>query len=118
MQISIIDDDASVREATKGLLRSLGYHAATFPSAEAFLESEEILETSCVISDVKMPGMGGIALHSRLVEEGCKVPFIFMTAFPDEVLKRRVLDAGAHGYLVKPYQEASLIACIEIALHS
>jgi FixJ family two-component response regulator len=117
-RISIIDDDDAVREATKGLLRSLGYLAVAFASAEAFLNSEEVAETSCVISDIKMPGMGGVALQTRLLQEGYKLPFIFMTAFPDETTKERVLAAGACGYLLKPYQEQSLIHCIQTALHS
>jgi FixJ family two-component response regulator len=117
-RISIIDDDDAVREATKGLLPSLGYMAAAFASAEAFVNSEEIAKTSCVISDIRMPGMGGVALHARLSEEGYKLPFIFITAFPDETTKKRVLAAGARGYLLKPYQEGNLIRCIETALHS
>ena len=82
--ISIVDDDESVREATNGLVRSLGYNAASFGSAEEFLNSAQRHETSCIIADVQMPGTSGIELQSRLIEEGDRTPMIFITAFPEE----------------------------------
>ena len=78
--ISIVDDDESVREATKGLVRSLGYGAATFASAEEFLQSNEINDTECVISDVQMPGLSGVELQSQLIAQGNRTPIIFVTA--------------------------------------
>lgn len=113
--ISIIDDDYSVREATKGLLRSLGYTAETFDSAESFLSSNELSETSCIITDVRMPGMGGVGLQKFLIGKGYTLPIIFITAFPDDRTRKQVLDAGASGYLVKPCDQNRLVTCIEQA---
>jgi FixJ family two-component response regulator len=114
--ISIVDDDPSVREATKELLRSLGYSAATFASADEFLGSEQLKNTACVISDIQMPGLNGAELQRRLLADGHKMPIIFITAFPDERTRKRVLGAGAVCYLSKPYSEESLIACLGAAL--
>ena len=116
--ISIVDDDESVREATKGLVRSLGYNAASFGSVEEFLNSAQRHDTSCIIADVQMPGTGGIELQSRLIEEGDRTPMIFITAFPEERVRAMALEAGAVGYLTKPFDEAHLIACLERALDS
>jgi len=80
--ISIVDDDESVREATKSLVRSLGYIALTFSSAEEFLASECVRDTACVITDLHMPGLSGLDMQSRLIVEGYKVPIVFITAYP------------------------------------
>ena len=114
--ISIVDDDESVREATKGLVRSLGYVAETFGSAEEFLSSEHRRETSCIIADVQMPGLSGVELQSRLIAEGHRLPIIFMTAFPEDRARTRVLEAGAFGYLSKPFKEEHLILCLDRAI--
>jgi len=114
--ISIVDDDESVREATKGLVRSLGYGAATFASAEEFLGSDRLRETSCLITDVQMPGMSGADLQTHLMAKGDTTPFIFMTAFANERTRTRVLQAGAFGYLQKPFDNDTLIECLETAL--
>ena len=114
--ISIVDDDESVREATKGLVRSLGYHAATFASAEEFLSSGRVGDTSCLITDVQMPGLSGVELQRQLIDQGLPMPTIFVTAFPDDRTRSRVLRAGAIGYLSKPYSEESLIQCLDTAL--
>ena len=114
--ISIVDDDGSVREATKGLVRSLGYMAATFGSAEEFLQSERVHDTSCLIADVQMPGLSGVDLQNRLIADGNRTPIIFMTAFPSEKIRARVLNAGAFGFLAKPFDEKNLIACLDRAL--
>jgi FixJ family two-component response regulator len=116
--IAIIDDDEAVRESTRQLLRSLGYTTAAFSSAEEFLQSGDVVGTSCVISDVQMPGMGGIGLQARLKDQETHIPVIFITAFPEERVKEQVLAAGACGFLVKPYQENCLVHCIETALKS
>jgi FixJ family two-component response regulator len=116
MTIAVIDDDEAVREATKALLRSLGYATSTFSSAEAFLVSQERQQVSCIISDIRMPGMSGIALQQHLVSEGYKIPFILITAFPEEGMERQALSAGALGFLRKPYDEQNLIDCIETAM--
>ena len=118
VMISIVDDDASVREATKELVRSLGYSAAAFASAEDFLKSGQLSETACLISDVQMPGLSGIDLQRRLIADGHRMPIIFITAFPDERARARALGAGAIGFLTKPYREESLIECLGQALKS
>ena len=116
--ISIVDDDESVREATNALVRSLGYAAATFSSAEEFLSSDRVRATSCVIADVQMPGLSGIDLQHRLLGEGVQVPIIFVTAFPDERTRQRALDAGAIDFLSKPWSDEQLISCLDMALGS
>jgi|SRR5258708_5859053 FixJ family two-component response regulator len=114
--ISIIDDDQSMRESTKGLVQSLGYQATSFSCAEDFLESEHVDDTSCLITDVKMPGLSGIDLQRSLVARGVRVPTIFITAFPEENTRRQAMTAGAVGYLGKPFSEESLIKCLDAAL--
>jgi FixJ family two-component response regulator len=114
--ISIIDDDQSMRESTKGLVQSLGYQATSFSCAEDFLQSEHVNDTSCLITDVKMPGLNGIDLQRSLVARGVRVPTIFITAFPEENTRRQAMTAGAVGYLGKPFSEESLIKCLDTAL--
>ena len=107
--ISIVDDDESVREATKGLVRSLGYDAATFATAEDFLKSNRVHDTSCLITDVQMPGLSGVELQSRLIARGHRTPVIFITAYPEAQTRERAIRAGAIGYLSKPFKEQCLI---------
>ena len=114
--ISIIDDDASVRVATNRLVRSLGYVAHTFASADGFLQSPHVNDTACVIADVQMPGMSGIELQSHLIAQGRSVPMIFITAFPEESIRSRALKAGAVCFLSKPFDGTILIEGIDIAL--
>jgi len=114
--ISIIDDDASVRAATKNLLRSHGYTVHTFASAEEFLRSAHINDTSCVIADVQMPAMSGVELLMLMRAQGSRVPFIFITAFPEESVRARVLKAGAFAFLAKPFAGPTLINCLATAL--
>jgi len=114
--ISIIDDDESVRAATNRLVRSLGFIALTFASADEFLRSPRLHDTSCVIADVQMPGMSGIELQSILIATGKNMPIIFITAFPDEGIRARALKAGAIGFLRKPFEGSTLIQCIDDAL--
>jgi len=114
--ISIIDDDASVQAATDNLLRSLGHTVYTFVSAEEFLRSAHLNDTSCVIADVQMPGMSGVDLQARLLTQGCRVRFIFITAFPEETIRARALKAGAICFLTKPFDRLTLIRCLDTAL--
>jgi FixJ family two-component response regulator len=114
--ITIIDDDASVRIATSRLVRSLGYVTHPFASADEFLRSSQVNATSCVIADVHMPGMDGVELQSRLRAQGSRLPFIFITAFPDESVRARALDGGAVCFLAKPFDAATLIKCLDVAL--
>lgn len=114
--ISIVDDDEAVREATKGLVRSLGYTAATFGSAEEFLASERKFDTSCVIADVQMPGLSGVEMQKQLIAEGHRLPMIFVTAFPEDRIRTSAMAAGAVGFLSKPCSEEHLIGCLDSAL--
>lgn len=106
--ISIVDDDPDVRAATANLVRSLGFAAENFASAEDFLESDRVDDTACLIADVRLPGLSGIGLQVRLRAEGRKVPVILMTAFPEEHVKSLALAAGAVALLSKPYDAQSL----------
>jgi FixJ family two-component response regulator len=101
--ISIVDDDDTVRAATESLVRSLGFKTRTFASAEAFLQSTSPRETRCLILDVQMPNMSGIELQTRLSELGFEIPIIFITAYPDEAVRRRAMEAGAVAFLLKPF---------------
>jgi len=114
--ISVIDDDASVRAATNNLLRSHGYTVHTFASAEEFLQSAHVNGTSCVIADVQMPVLSGLDLLTLMHAQGYRVPFIFITAFPDESVRDRALKAGAIGFLAKPFAAPTLIKCLDTAL--
>jgi FixJ family two-component response regulator len=114
--ISIVDDDESVREATKSLVRSLGYNVETFGSAEEFLESTQVGDTACLITDVQMPGLSGVELQDRLISDGHDMPTIFVSAFPDTRLERKVLQSGAIAYLRKPVKEDRLVEHIDTAL--
>src|SRR5262245_2019241 len=115
--ISIVDDDASVREATQVLVRSLGYSATTFASADDFLHSERVHDTSCLIVDVQMPGLSGVELQSLLLARGHRTPIIFITAFPEERIRASALKAGAVAFLIKPFDEERLINYLDKALH-
>ena len=114
--ISIVDDDASVRVATDNLLRSLGYTVHTFASAEEFLRSIHFNDTSCVIADVQMPAMSGVELQALVLAQGHRVPFIFITAFPEETIRERAVKAGAICFLTKPFDRLTLIKCLDTAL--
>ena len=114
--IVIVDDDEGVREATKTLVRSLGYNASTFGSANEFLKSEKVHDTSCLITDLQMPGLSGIDLQDRLIASGYRIPIIFITAYPDENVRLRVMKAGAIDFLSKPYNHDHLLGCLEKAL--
>ncbi|QIG97758.1 response regulator transcription factor [Bradyrhizobium sp. 6(2017)] len=114
--ISVVDDDASVRAATENLLKSRGYIVQTFASAEDFLRSPRLNETACVISDLQMPVMSGLDLLAEMRARGHGVPFIFITAFPNDRVRASALDAGAIGFLAKPFAGHTLIECLDAAL--
>jgi len=118
VMIAVVDDDESMREALAGLMKSLGYRAVAFPSAEDFLHSVGRDSTACLITDVQMPGMTGPELHDRLITSGQPVPTILITAYPEEQTRLRVLQAGAVCYLTKPFKEHELIACLDAALQN
>lgn len=114
--ICIVDDDESVRSATASLVRSLGYDAASFASAEQLLAWARLGEADCLVTDVQMPGMGGLELQSRLADLGRGLPVIFITAFPEERIRCRAEAAGACGFLSKPFDGSELIRCLDGAL--
>jgi FixJ family two-component response regulator len=115
--ISIVDDDESIREAIRGLMKSLGYSAETFASAEEFLGSGHVRNTACLIADVQMPGMTGLDLHRQLAASGRTVPTILITAYPDDSMRRRALADGVVCYLSKPFDESDLLAGIRASLN-
>ena len=114
--IAIVDDDQSFRHATISFIRSLGYSTAAFPSADAFINSEVVENTDCLITDVQMPGMSGIELQNYLIAQGHRVPIIFVTAFPEMEARDNALRAGAVGFLGKPFGDENLISCLNKAL--
>ena len=112
--ISIVDDDASFRRATERLVRSLGHAVAAFASAEEFLKSGCLRDTTCLISDVQMPGMSGLELQNRLLALGVRLPVIFITAYPEKLLTG---ERPEPTYLItKPFREATVRAAISQAL--
>ena len=115
-KIAIVDDDGAVREAMKLLMRSLGYHASTFGSADEFLNSGQVDDTSFLITDVQMPGLSGIELQDRLAARGHRIPIIFITAYSDENVRIRAMKAGALAFLIKPIDPHQLVDHLEKAL--
>jgi FixJ family two-component response regulator len=116
--IAVVDDDASIRTAVDSLLRSRGYLVSTFQSAEALLECPELARLSCVITDVRMPAIGGIQLQTILRGRGRTVPFIFVTAFPEPRVRTEAINGGAVCFLEKPFDAPTLLRCVERALRS
>lgn len=114
--ISIVDDDELIREAVKGLMKSLGYRVEVAASADEFLRSPLVRRTSCLIADVQMPGMTGLDLHRHLSASGKVIPTVLITAYPDDGVRERALAAGVIGYLSKPFDDNDLLACIRAAL--
>jgi len=114
--ISIVDDEQPVRDATKSLVRSLGYNASMFGSAEEFLNSEQVDDTSCLITDVQMPGLSGVDLQDRLIAGGHRISIIFITAYSDENVRMRAMKAGALAFLTKPINQHHLVDHLEKAL--
>src|SRR4249920_1031296 len=114
--IAIVDDDEAVRKAMKTLVRSLGYNASTFGSAEEFLNSEQVDGTAFLITDLHMPGLSGLDLQDRLIAKGHRIPIIFITGFPDYTARARAMRAGALAFLTKPINQHDLIDHLETAL--
>jgi FixJ family two-component response regulator len=114
--ISIVDDDEFVRIATMKLVRLHGFVVYAFASGEEFLQSPHAADTSCLITDVKMPGMSGVDLQHELIAQGRHVPVIFITAFPEKSSQARALAAGAAGFLTKPFDGQTLIDRLRAAL--
>jgi FixJ family two-component response regulator len=115
--VSIVDDDEAVRRTTALLIESFGFPAAAFESAENFLSSGHLKDTSCLIVDVHMPGINGLQLQSQLATTGCRIPIIFITGHDDKESRRRAMQAGAVAFLGKPFTDEQLLQCIRSALH-
>jgi FixJ family two-component response regulator len=114
--ISIVDDDALARDGIRELVESLGYKAVTFSSAGYFLQSSVIAETTCLITDLQMPGINGLELQEALQSRGYSTPVILITAYPNEKHRTCALDNGVIGFLSKPFNEETLIKCLTAAI--
>src|SRR5215469_769895 len=114
--ISVVDDDESIRKSTTLLIESFGYEAAAFESAEALLASGQLHEISCLIIDVRMPGINGLQLQSQLAAAGYEVPIIFITAYEDRESRLRAMRAGAIAFIAKPFTDDLLLQSIRSAL--
>ena|SRR5687768_13725042 len=114
--VAVVDDDQSVRESLPDLIRELGFSARVFSSAEAFLASDAVGETRCLILDIAMPGMSGPDLRRELALRGREIPTVFITAQADETVRARMLAQGAVECLFKPFSEMALLDAINAAL--
>ncbi len=117
-RISIVDDDASIREALKSLMRSVRFDVEAFASAEEFLASERVNDTACLILDVNLPGMSGFELQRHLHAEHRGIPIIFITAHADEASRQRALKSGAVEFLSKPVRRDPLFKAIQSAIEN
>ena len=116
--IAIVDDDAAVRVALEGLLRSAGLTARAFDSAEKFIESGQQFQTGCLITDIRMPGMSGLELQAKLNGEHCRIPIVFITAHGDTQMRMQALRAGAVEFLAKPFNDEVLLETVRAALEN
>ena len=114
--ISIVDDDSLARDGICELVDSLGYKGVTYDSANRFLQSGQIAETTCVITDLQMPGLNGLELQEALRSQGYRTPVIVITAYPNEKNQARAFANGAVGFLSKPFNEQRLIECLNAAI--
>ena len=114
--IAVVDDDAAVRRTTARLIEAFGFRAAAFESADSFLRSDQVSETSCLVADVEMPGMNGLELQSHLAAAGHSIPIIFITAYDRKESRQRAMQAGAIAFLTKPFREELLLQTIRAAL--
>jgi FixJ family two-component response regulator len=114
--VSVVDDDESVRESLPDLLRELGFAARAFASAEEFLRSDCISQTSCLVLDVAMPGMSGPDLQRELKLRQKEIPIIFITAHGDDTVRPHLLEQGAVECLFKPFSDTALHQALKVAL--
>jgi FixJ family two-component response regulator len=114
--ISIVDDDASVREGISRLLSSIGFRVNTFASAEAYLSSEQPRRAGCLILDVRMPGRSGIELQRQLIANHSEIPVVFITAHEEQTIRVQALEVHARAVLIKPFSEEALLNAIDKAL--
>jgi FixJ family two-component response regulator len=116
--VSVVDDDESVRESLPDLLRQFGFAAQAFSSAEAFLASDVISETSCLLLDIAMPGMSGPELQQELIRRRQEIPIVFITAECDPSVRPRLVAEGAVECLFKPFSETALLDALTAALRT
>ena len=114
--VSVVDDDESVRESLPDLLREFGYAVEAFASAEAFLASDCVGQTRCLILDIAMPGMSGPDLQRELTFRRQEIPIVFITAYGDDTVRARAVAQGAVGCLLKPFSETALLEALTTAL--
>jgi len=116
--ITVVDDDESVRESLPDLLREFGFEAQTFSSAEEFLASKSVADTSCLVLDLAMPGMTGPDLQRELTLRDQKVPIVFITAHRDAAVRLRLIAQGAVDCLFKPFEPTDLLNALNTALRA
>jgi len=116
--VVIVDDDESMRNALRGLMKEVGLPAQAFASAEDFLAFDHKQQTGCVIADIRMPGMSGLELQARLKAERCNVPIIFITGHGDEKMRLQALRAGAVEFLSKPFDDEILLDSVRAAMNN
>jgi FixJ family two-component response regulator len=114
--VAIVDDDESIRHATRDLLRAAGFSTATYEDAESFLGSESRASAACVVADIRMPGMTGLELFQALVASGHGIPTVIITAHPEDVTQSRARQAGITCYLSKPFAPDELLECVRKAV--
>jgi FixJ family two-component response regulator len=116
--VAIIDDDESIRSALQGLMKAVGFPALAFASAEEFLKSGEQRHTACLIADIRLPGISGLELQSKLNRDHQRIPIIFITAHGEEKMRMQALRAGAVEFLMKPFDDEVLLDSVRAALNS
>ena len=116
--VAIVDDDDLMRSALQGLLKAVGLPSRAFASAEEFLNSGQQHRTACLIADIRMPGISGLELQTRLNAEHCRIPTIFITAHGDAQMRMQALRAGAVEFLAKPFDDEALLESVRGALES
>jgi len=116
--VAIVDDDDLMRSALQGMLKSVGLPSQAFASAEEFLQSGQQQQTTCLIADIRMPGISGLELQAKLNAERCRIPTIFITAHGDTKMRMQALRAGAVEFLSKPFDDEALLGSIRAALES
>ena len=114
--VAIIDDNELIRRALEGLMKSAGFPSLVFTHAEEFLASDRKQDTACLILDIRLPGMSGLELQSKLNAECYRIPIIFITAHGDETARMQALRAGAVEFLMKPFDDEVLLQSVQAAL--
>jgi FixJ family two-component response regulator len=114
--VCVVDDDSLIRDSTRRLIRSFGFRAETFASAEEFNSSDCLEKTACLILDVHMRGMSGLELQRQLMAANVHTPIIFITAYQDDDSRKQALEAGAVAFLSKPFEQEELLEAIDVAL--